>query len=112
VGIISSRSLFTKMNIINKRRYEIMNNKLDDRRDNVGRDHKPDDRRDNVDKIQYNIDKTIQNIHLADEMIEKTDDGKMKNTLEEKNERREASLDSMRSEIKDEAIDKKNGYRK
>ena len=34
--------------------------------------HKPDDRRDNVDKIQYSIDKTIQNIRLADEMIEKT----------------------------------------
>ena len=74
--------------------------------------HKPDDRSDNVDKIQYNIDKTIQNTRLANEMIEKTDDEKMKNTLTEKNERREASLDSMRKEIKDEAVDKKNGYKK
>ena len=27
--------------------------------------NKPDDRTDNVDKIQYNIDKTIQNCNLA-----------------------------------------------
>lgn len=72
---------------------------------------KPDDRRNNVDRIQYNIDKTIQNCELADEMIAKTDDENMKKTLEKKNERREASLDSMRKEIKDEAIDKRNGYK-
>lgn len=39
---------------------------------------KPDDRKDNVDKIQYNIDKTIQNCELADEMISETDDEKTK----------------------------------
>lgn len=72
--------------------------------------NKPDDRRDNVDKIQYNIDKTIENCHGADEMIAKTSDEKTKKELKEKNERRMESLDSMRSEIKDEARDKKNGY--
>jgi small acid-soluble spore protein (thioredoxin-like protein) len=72
---------------------------------------KPDDRKDNVDKIQYNIDKTIQNCELADEMISETDDEKTKKVLSEKNKRREASLESMREEIKDEAIDKKNGYK-
>lgn len=72
---------------------------------------KPDDRRNNVDRIQYNIDKTIQNCELADEMIAKTDDENMKKTLEKKNERREDSLDSMRKEIRDEAIDKRNGYK-
>ena len=46
---------------------------------------KPDDRRDNVDKIQYNINKTIQNIELAEEMIAKTDDEKTRKALEEKN---------------------------
>lgn len=46
--------------------------------------NKPDDRRDNVDKIQYNIDKTIENCHRANEMIAKTSDEKMKETLEEK----------------------------
>lgn len=73
--------------------------------------NKPDDRRDNVDKIKYNIGKTIQNIELAEEMIAKTDDEKMKKTLEEKNERRREALHGMREEIRDEAIDKKNGYK-
>lgn len=72
---------------------------------------KPDDRTNNVDRIQYNIDKTILNCELADEMIAKTDDPKMKETLQEKNERREEALEGMRKEIKDEAIDKENGYR-
>lgn len=72
--------------------------------------NKPDDRRDNVDRIQHNISNTIQNIELAEEMIQITDDKKMKNTLIEKNERREEALKGMREEIKDEAIAKKNGY--
>jgi small acid-soluble spore protein (thioredoxin-like protein) len=74
-------------------------------------ENKPDDRRDNVDRIQENISSTIQNIHRADEMISKTDDKKMKETLKEKNERREDALDTMRTEIRDEAIDKQNGYK-
>ncbi|MDV3428912.1 MAG: small acid-soluble spore protein Tlp [Bacillota bacterium] len=71
---------------------------------------KPDNREDNVDKIQYNIDKTIQNYELADELIDKTDDEKTKKTMIEKNKRREEALSSMREEIKDEATDKKKGY--
>ncbi|WP_069997663.1 small acid-soluble spore protein Tlp [Cellulosilyticum sp. I15G10I2] len=70
--------------------------------------HKQDDRSDNVENIQYNIGKTIQNIELAEEMISQTSDSKMKNTLEEKNERRRESLTSMRKEIKDEANYRKN----
>jgi small acid-soluble spore protein (thioredoxin-like protein) len=81
-----------------QRRHEIMKNK-------------PDDRRDNVDRIQYNIDKTIQNFQCAEEMIEKTDDEKSKKALIEKNERREQSLDGMKKEIKEEAISKENGYK-
>ena len=73
--------------------------------------NKPDDRTDNVDKIKYNIDKTILNCELADEMIAKTDDENMKQTLAEKNDRRETALNAMRREIKDEAIDKQNGYK-
>lgn len=72
---------------------------------------KPDDRTDNVDKIQFNIDNTIKNYNLAEEMIEKTDDEKMKKELIEKNKRREESLSNMKLEIWDEAIDKKNGYK-
>ena len=72
---------------------------------------KPDDRSDNVEKIEFNIGKTIQNMELADEMIHKTDDERMKRALQEKNKRREEALTGMREEIRDEAKDKKNGYR-
>lgn len=73
--------------------------------------NKPDDRRNNVDRIQNNIDNTLENIHRADEMIEITDDEKTRRDLQAKNERREAALSSMKSEIKDEAEDKRKGYR-
>lgn len=72
---------------------------------------KPDDRKNNVDRIQHNISNTIENIELAEEMIAKTDDNKMKNTMAEKNDRRREALKGMREEIKDEAIDKQNGYK-
>ncbi len=65
--------------------------------------HNKDNRKDNVEHIQQNIDSTIRNIHRADEMIEKTSDEKMKETLKDKNERREHALAGMRHEIKDEA---------
>jgi small acid-soluble spore protein (thioredoxin-like protein) len=72
--------------------------------------HNPDDRRDNVERIQFNIDHTIQNIDLAEEIIAKTDDPKTKQALQQKNERREEALDSMRVEIRDEATDREQGY--
>ncbi|QAA31017.1 small acid-soluble spore protein Tlp [Clostridium manihotivorum] len=71
----------------------------------------PDDRRDNVDKIQQHINDTLENIHLANDMIEITDDEKTKQDLKEKNDRREEALDSFRKEIRDEALDKEKGYR-
>ncbi|MFZ5975983.1 MAG: small acid-soluble spore protein Tlp [Bacillota bacterium] len=73
--------------------------------------NKPDNRKDNVDRIQKNIDHTIRNMELADEMIEKTQDKKMKKELMDKNERRERALDGMRHEIKDEASDRAKGYK-
>jgi small acid-soluble spore protein (thioredoxin-like protein) len=63
----------------------------------------PDDRRDNVEHLQKNIDTTIRNMEAADEMIAKTSDGKAKEELKEKNERRKQSLDGFRREIRDEA---------
>ncbi|AHF09086.1 MULTISPECIES: small acid-soluble spore protein Tlp [Dehalobacter] len=72
--------------------------------------HNPDDRRDNADRIQKNINHTIQNMELADEMIAKTDDPKSKKDLKEKNERRRDALNGMRAEIRDEALDKKREY--
>ncbi len=67
----------------------------------------PDNREDNVERIQRNINYTIQNMEAAEEMIAQTTDEKMKKTLDEKNERRRQSLDGMRSEIRDEAINNK-----
>lgn len=63
----------------------------------------PDDRSDNVEKIQRNIDSTMRNIRVADEMINNTDDDKMRDDLLDKNERRKDALDGFRHEIKDEA---------
>ena len=65
--------------------------------------HNPDDRRDNVDHIQKNIDATIKNTRLANDMIEKTSDPNLKEALKDKNVRRTHALDDMRHEIKDEA---------
>ena len=73
--------------------------------------NKPDDRRDNADRIQDNISNTIENFHLTKEAIKETDDGKYKKTLEAKNDRREDSINGMKSEMKDESIAKKNGYK-
>lgn len=71
----------------------------------------PDNRRDNVERIQGNIDHTIKNMRKADEMIEETSDGTMKKDLQKKNDRRDEALKGMRSEIRDEASARKNGYR-
>jgi small acid-soluble spore protein (thioredoxin-like protein) len=65
--------------------------------------HNPDDRSDNVENIQYNIDRTIENINLTEETISKASGLKMKDELEQKNKRREKALESMRKEIKEEA---------
>lgn len=65
---------------------------------------KPDDRSDNVDRIQENIDNTIKNYRLAEDMIALTDDEKTKKELEEKNKRRLESLKGMKEEIRDEAL--------
>lgn len=73
--------------------------------------NKPDDRTNNVDRIQNHINNNIKNIRLAEEMIEKTDDENAKKSLIEKNKRRKDSLSAMKSEIKDEALDKQNGYK-
>lgn len=68
---------------------------------------KPDDRSNNVDRIQFNINHTIRNMEASEELIEKTDDKKMKNDLEEKNDRRRDALEGMREEIRDEARNQK-----
>ncbi|MGI6677783.1 MAG: small acid-soluble spore protein Tlp [Dehalobacterium sp.] len=72
--------------------------------------HNPDDRSDNVDRIQENINHTLGNIEAAEELIQETDNPKMRKELQEKNRRRMEALHGMKEEIKDEAWDKKHGY--
>ncbi|MEA4894131.1 MAG: small acid-soluble spore protein Tlp [Oscillospiraceae bacterium] len=63
----------------------------------------PDNRKDNVERIQKNINTTIHNMELADDMMAKTDNFKTKEELSAKNDRREKALEGLRKEIKDEA---------
>ncbi|MCX7614375.1 MAG: small acid-soluble spore protein Tlp [Clostridiales bacterium] len=63
----------------------------------------PDNRDDNVEKIQKNIDLTIRNMEIANDMIPRASDEQTKKELIAKNARREQALDGMRHEIKDEA---------
>lgn len=72
---------------------------------------KPDNRKDNVERIQKNINHTIQNIELAEEMMDRVDDPKTIRELKAKNERREEALEGMRKEIRDEAIAREEGYK-
>lgn len=69
---------------------------------------KPDDRSDNIERIQENIDNTMKNISLANEVIAKSDNPEEVENMKQRNERRQESLDAMRCEIKDEARANKN----
>ncbi|NLO99340.1 MAG: small acid-soluble spore protein Tlp [Clostridiaceae bacterium] len=63
---------------------------------------KPDDRRDNARKIRKNIENTIENIELAEDMINNIDNQKTIHDLQAKNERRKEAVEGMRQELKDE----------
>jgi small acid-soluble spore protein (thioredoxin-like protein) len=63
----------------------------------------PDDRSDNVEKLQAMIQNTEDNIEAAEESLAFTDSETQRQQIESKNERRRQSIDSFRSEIKDEA---------
>lgn len=69
---------------------------------------KPDDRSDNVQRIQENIDNTLKNISLANEMIAKSNNPDEIQNMKGRNARREEALDKMRCEIRDEALANKN----
>lgn len=70
---------------------------------------KPDDRSDNVEKLQDMVQNTIENIERAHETMEFASQEERAN-IEAKNQRREESIEAMRSEIQDEAAARKNGY--
>jgi small acid-soluble spore protein (thioredoxin-like protein) len=63
----------------------------------------PDDRSDNVEKLQAMIQNTQNNIEAAEESLALTDSETQRQQIEAKNERRRESVESFRSEIKDEA---------
>jgi small acid-soluble spore protein (thioredoxin-like protein) len=69
----------------------------------------PDDRSDNVEKLQDAVQNTIENIEAAEDTLEFAS-GEERESIIEKNHRREESIEAMRSEIKDESKDRKNGY--
>ncbi|USG68188.1 small acid-soluble spore protein Tlp [Brevibacillus ruminantium] len=67
---------------------------------------KPDNRSDNVEKLQEMIENSIENIRETRDYLNAHDDeisAEEKTTLEQKNQRREESIEGFRSEIKDEA---------
>jgi small acid-soluble spore protein (thioredoxin-like protein) len=63
----------------------------------------PDDRSDNVEKLKSMIHNTIENMEAAEESLAFTDSEQQRQQIESKNQRRSESIDSFRSEIKDEA---------
>jgi small acid-soluble spore protein (thioredoxin-like protein) len=63
---------------------------------------KPDDRSDNAEKLQSMIHDTIENIEAAEESLQFTDSETQRKQIEAKNQRRRESIESYRSEIKDE----------
>ncbi|PPA69933.1 small acid-soluble spore protein Tlp [Jeotgalibacillus proteolyticus] len=62
----------------------------------------PDDRSDNAEKLKEMVQNTLENIEAAEETMVFSND-KEKEAIKRKNERRNDSIDSMRSEIKDES---------
>jgi small acid-soluble spore protein (thioredoxin-like protein) len=68
----------------------------------------PDDRSDNVEKLQSMIHNTIENMEAAEESLEFTDSEQQRQQIEAKNERRRESIDTFRSEVKDEAQNKQS----
>lgn len=69
----------------------------------------PDDRSDNVEKLQDMVQNTIENIEEAKESMEfATDEEKQR--IQEKNARRNESIELFRNEIQDESAARENGY--
>ncbi|KEZ50204.1 MULTISPECIES: small acid-soluble spore protein Tlp [Metabacillus] len=70
----------------------------------------PDDRSDNVEKLQDMIQNTMENIDKSQDSLQFSNEEE-RARIEAKNERREESIQAFRSEIKDEASARENGYK-
>jgi hypothetical protein len=60
----------------------------------------PDNRVANLEKLKTKINKTEHNVEVAEEIANKATDVRLKETLEEKNDRRREAINVMRREIK------------
>ena len=69
----------------------------------------PDDRSDNVEKLQDMVQNTMENIDKAEETMQFAS-SEEKEMIQQKNKRREESIQSFRQEIKEEATQRENGY--
>lgn len=69
---------------------------------------KPDNRNDNVEKLQDMVQNTIENIEESHETMQFAS-AEERAAIEAKNQRREESIEAMRSEIRDEAQARENG---
>lgn len=67
-----------------------------------GKSPKPDDRSDNVEKLRDQVINTIENIEEAHELLQQDLPENQRETLLEKNRRREKSIADKREEIQDE----------
>jgi small acid-soluble spore protein (thioredoxin-like protein) len=67
---------------------------------------KPDNRADNAERIEDTIQHTLQNVHQTEDFVKANSEhltDEEVSFLKEKNERRSAAVDSLRSELKEEA---------
>ncbi|ASF39566.1 small acid-soluble spore protein Tlp [Halobacillus halophilus] len=62
----------------------------------------PDNRSDNVGKLQEKVTNTIENIEASHDSLKFATEEEKRN-IEDKNKRRNQSINAMREEIKDEA---------
>ncbi|WP_409293720.1 small acid-soluble spore protein Tlp [Peribacillus sp. SCS-26] len=69
----------------------------------------PDDRRDNVEKLQEMIENTIVNMDEA-EASKAFSNGEEQQNIDNKNRKRQDSIDAMRKEVKEEAAARRNSY--
>jgi len=71
---------------------------------------KPDDRSNNVERIDQMIKNTKENIQKAEISMEFSSPEEVQK-MQEKNKRREQSINAMVEERNDEAQDRENGYK-
>ncbi|MFJ5963233.1 small acid-soluble spore protein Tlp [Bacillus sp. NPDC093026] len=69
----------------------------------------PDDRSDNVEKLQDMIENSLKNIDESEAAMAFSTEEDQK-IIKQKNENRQASIEAMRNEIKEEEAARKHGF--